>query len=292
MKLDIAAGKCDKSGKPTGVNSLTATDTTQLHRKRAMHRAWRAPSRCSRWCQCTSKVPPAVRRLNIVPAQKTLMVASLHRAEYALLDSGSGLTSCPINYANDIPLLPRPANLPILSNSTGGSVECIGQRQVGYRLENGDPFVVTWHVANVTNLIISTESLTDSNIEVRHAKNESTMIMDRCGTQNKRVLHKFAKVPWLKLRRDNRVVDSDLLSTRNPWPSRRLDQMKQDKTRLRRKTETLGMDDTMEVPLTRVSEESDARGSRDPVAHPVETSIAQQTQHLTWCCGVMSLVDY
>ena len=156
-------------------------------------------------------------------------------------------------------------------------MECIGQRPVGYRLENGDPFVVTWHVANVTNLIISTESLTDSNIEVRHAKNESTMIMDRCGTQNKRVLHKFAKVPWLKLRRDNSVVDSDLLSTRNPWPSRRLDQMKKDKTRLRRKTETLGMDDTMEVPLTRVSEESDARGSRDPVAHPVETSIAQQT---------------
>ena len=68
------------------------------------------------------------------------MVASLDGAEHALLDSGSGLTSCPNNYANDIPLLPRPANLPILSNATGGSVECIGQRQVGYRLENGEPF--------------------------------------------------------------------------------------------------------------------------------------------------------
>ena len=48
-------------------------------------------------------------------------------------------------------------------------------------------------------------------------------------------------------------------------------------TRLRRKKETLGMDDTLEVPLTRGSEGSDARGSRDPVAHPVETSIAQRT---------------
>ena len=75
---------------------------------------------------------------HIVPTQKTLMVASLDGAEYALLDSGSGLTSCPVNYANDIPLLPRPANLPILSNATGGSVECVGQRQVGYRLENGE----------------------------------------------------------------------------------------------------------------------------------------------------------
>ena len=159
---------------------------------------------------------------------RTLIVASLDGAERALLDSGSGLTSCPINYANDIPSLPRPANLAILSNATGGSVERIGQRQVGYRLEYGEPFVVTWHVANVTNLIISTESLTGANIEVRHAKDESGMIMDRCGTQTSVTLHKFAKVPWLKLRRDNCVMDIMQLSTRNTWPSRRLTQMKRD----------------------------------------------------------------
>ena len=48
------------------------------------------------------------------------------------------------------------------------------------------------------------------------------------------------------------------------------------------------MDDTVEVPLTRGSEDYEARGSRDPVAHPVDTSIA----HLIWCCGMMSLVDH
>ena len=48
-------------------------------------------------------------------------------------------------------------------------------------------------------------------------------------------------------------------------------------TRLRRKKETLGMDDTLEVHLTRGSEGSDARGSRDPVAHPVETAFSQRT---------------
>ena len=58
--------------------------------------------------------------------------------------------------------------------------------------------MVTWHVANVTNLIISTESLTGANIEVTHAKNESSMIMDRSGTRTSVVLHKFAKVPWFK----------------------------------------------------------------------------------------------
>ena len=30
MKADLAAGKCDKHGKPTGVNSITATEATQL----------------------------------------------------------------------------------------------------------------------------------------------------------------------------------------------------------------------------------------------------------------------
>ena len=143
--------------------------------------------------------------------------------------------------------------MPILSNAT---------RQVGYRLDNGEPFVVAWHVANVTNLIISTESLTGANIEVRHGKNESSMIMDRYGTQTSVILHKFAKVPWLKLRRDNSVSIEEIGTD------------EERRTRLRRKKETLGMDDTLEVLPTRGSEGSDARGSGDPVAHPVETSIA------------------
>ena len=87
----------------------------------------------------------------------------------------------------------------MLSNATGGCVECIGQTQVGYKFENGEPFVVTWHAANVTNLIISTESLTGANVEVTHAKNESSMIMDRASTRTSMVLHKFAKVLCLKL---------------------------------------------------------------------------------------------
>ena len=165
------------------------------------------------------------------------MVASLDGAEYALLDSRSGLTSRPINYADDLPLLPRPVNLPILSNATGGSVEYIGLRQVGSRLENGEPFVVTWNFADVTHLLISTESLTGANIEVRRAKNESSMIMDRSGTRTSVVLHKFAKVPWLKLRGDS-VMDSDLkiaaLGTR-PMAIEEIDSDEERQTRLRRK---------------------------------------------------------
>ena len=36
------------------------------------------------------------------------------------------------------------------------------------------------------------------------------MILDRSGTRTCVVLHKFAKVLWLKLRRDDTVLDSDL----------------------------------------------------------------------------------
>ena len=36
------------------------------------------------------------------------------------------------------------------------------------------------------------------------------MIMDRAGTRTSVILHKFAEVPWLQLRRDNSVLDNDL----------------------------------------------------------------------------------
>ena len=49
------------------------------------------------------------------------------------------------------------------------------------------------------------------------------------------------------------------------------------RSRLRRKKETLEMDDNLEIQETRDTEGSDARGSKDRVAHPVETSIAQRS---------------
>ena len=146
-------------------------------------------------------------------------------------------------------------------------MEFIGQRQVGYRLENGEPTVATWHVANVTNLTISTESLTLANIEVRHAKNESSLILDRCGTRTSVILHKFAKVLWLR-RRDNSILDSDLrIAAVNvkPMVIEEIDSDEERQPRLTRKKETLGMDDALEVHRTHGSEGSAAQGSRDPI---------------------------
>ena len=144
MKADLAASKCDNNSKPTGVNSLTATGATKLSSQASY-----APSLAS----TTPDAPeghcvfPESRWQSNVSADRNLVHehdrpgpdnshGSLDGAEYALLGSGSGLTSCSINCAEDIPLLPRPVNMPILSDATGGSVECIALRQVGYRLEN------------------------------------------------------------------------------------------------------------------------------------------------------------
>ena len=49
------------------------------------------------------------------------------------------------------------------------------------------------------------------------------------------------------------------------------------RSRLRRKKETLEMDDNLEIQGTRGTEGSDPRGSRDPVPRPLETSIAQRS---------------
>ena len=83
----------------------------------------------------------------------------------------------------------------------------------------------------------------------------------------------------MKLRRDNSVMDSDLMIAVNtkPMAIEESDSDEERQTRLRRKKEKLGMDDTVEVLPTIGPTDSEARGFRDPVAHPVETSIAHRT---------------
>ena len=107
MKADIDAGRCDKNGKPKGVNALTAAGSTQPSKQESY-----APSLTSTiplqqvvptYCSQTLRTVKPWFINTIMPAQKTLMVASLDGA--------------PIDYADDLPLLPRPINLPILEQS-------------------------------------------------------------------------------------------------------------------------------------------------------------------------------
>ena len=104
--------------------------------------------------------------------------------------------------------------------------------------------------------------------------------MQRTRARTSAVLHKFAKVPWLKLRRDDTVLDSDLriavLGTR-PLAIEEIDSEEETQTRLRKKRETLGMEQTMKIQKSHASATSGARGSTDPIPQPVETSIAQRS---------------
>ena len=209
MKADIDAGRCDKSGKPKGVNALTVTGATQ-------------PSPEASYAPSMASTIPLQQMVPVYfPCPASACRTLVHQHDRAGPEDSYG---CKLGRSR-IRVTGFWIRLDILSNqlcrrssNTAKTYQpanfeqrhWIGQRQVGYRLENGEPFVVTWHVANVMNLIISTESLMAANIEVRHARNESSMIMDRCGTRSSVVLHKFAKEPWLKLYRDNSVLDSDL----------------------------------------------------------------------------------
>ena len=75
-------------------------------------------------------------------------------------------------------------------------------------------------------------------------------MMDRSGTRTSVVPHMFAKVPCLKLRRDDTVLDSKLkiaaLGTR-PMAIEEIDSEEERQTRLKKKKETVGMDETIEI---------------------------------------------
>ena len=70
--------------------------------------------------------------------------------------------------------------------------------------------MVTWHVSDVTNLIISTESVKAANIEVRLKTCGSSLVTNRSDTRTSAVLYKFAKVSWVELCRDDTVMDAGL----------------------------------------------------------------------------------
>ena len=90
------------------------------------------------------------------------------------------------------------------------------------------------------------------------------------------VLHKFAKVPWLKLQRDNSVLDSDLriapVSTR-PMAIKEIDSEEERETSTLEEEERNAGNEMRPWRFTKThsSANPDARGSTDPIPQPVET---------------------
>eukprot|EP00971_Amphidinium_carterae_P267301 5302282-Amphidinium_carterae.1 len=94
------------------------------------------------------------------------MVATVETdQEMALVDSGSGLVACPLDYCADVPLQP-PLALPPMSSASGSPIENHGRRTVSYDLEDGSRLAITWTVSNVTCLILATAGLTEQGLEI------------------------------------------------------------------------------------------------------------------------------
>ena len=129
MKADLAAGKCENNGKPIGVNSLTATGATQ-----PSPQASYAPSLASTIPM--QQIVPVyfLSPVGSQPPQQTENLVHQHDRTSPENPHGCKLGRRrirfvgfwiwrPINYADGLPLLPRPVDLPLLSNASGGSVE-------------------------------------------------------------------------------------------------------------------------------------------------------------------------
>ena len=131
MQADSAAGRCHKNGKAVSVNALTTTGggsplPTQTSYAPSMARSLASTVAVHQMVSVCFTSPlgnqqvqqPEPWFINMTgPTQPVLMAASLDGTDHALLDSGSGLTSCPLNCSDDLSLLPTPDNLPTLSNA-------------------------------------------------------------------------------------------------------------------------------------------------------------------------------
>ena len=111
--------------------------------------------------------------------------------------------------------------------------------------------------------------------------NESSMIMDRSGTHPSVVLHSFAMVPWLKLRRDETVLDRELkiaaLITTDGNRGHRVGGRERQTRLKKREREALVMDEKIEINKSHAPTSSGARSSTDQIPQPSETSIAQRS---------------
>ena len=109
---------------------------------------------------------------------------------------------------------------------------------------------MTWHVSDVTNLIISTESVKAANIEVQLETCGSSLIKNRSDTRTSVVLYKFAKVPWLKLCRDDTVIDAGLQNgtlRAQLTAIENMDSEEERQTRREKKKGSLGLDEPAQV---------------------------------------------
>lgn len=164
---------------PTGATLLTGTPPSSQH-----------PTGGS-----ASDAPWAI---YMVVAPSVVAKLSTPGVEFALVDSGSGVVACPADYAPDVPLLPPAAGTRPMVSATNEPIVVYGQKIITYVLDNGEELAITWNVANVNCLILSTAALRRGGATAVLAPERSMLCTVRGGCVD---LVSQSDVPWLRLRR-------------------------------------------------------------------------------------------
>ena len=99
--------------------------------------------------------------LTIHMIQPAGMIAAVGHGgvELALLDSGSGVVACPVDYAPDVPMMPPRRDLRPMVSATSEPIKNYGTKNITYVLDNGEELAITWNVTNVNCLILSASAL-------------------------------------------------------------------------------------------------------------------------------------
>ena len=91
----------------------------------------------------TSEPPEEIWFINMIQSRSFVSAVKDRGYELALVDSGSGLVACPVDYAPDVPLLPVSRNVASRSmvNAIGGPVEVYGRKEILNVLDNGESLI-------------------------------------------------------------------------------------------------------------------------------------------------------
>ena len=147
----------------------------------------------------TSEPPEEIWFIHMIQPRYLVSMVRDRGYELALVDSGSRLVACPVDYAPEVPLLRASSDISSRSmvNATGGLVEVFGRNEILYVMDNGEELMISWNVSNVNCLILAGVALQRGGATLVLGPETSAMHTAKGGYVD---LVREAEVPWLPLR--------------------------------------------------------------------------------------------
>ena len=97
--------------------------------------------------------------------------------DYIMVDSGAEVNVCPLDYANEIPLIEvDEILLPTLHTVTGKPIKIIGIRLIEYQIADGHWVLVKYYVCDVDCPILGTGSLNRGDYDILLSKATGSLL--------------------------------------------------------------------------------------------------------------------